>query len=146
MNNHFKSMSLLFSVVLCAAISASALAGPSYICHHYDSTREIEVVYELDGQSVPCKVVYRKAEGEQTLWTAQAEEGYCEDKAAAFAAKQEGWGWQCADNASAEDTAEDEVINADDLSQFETEAETESAEVIPTADQDAESSSELGAE
>jgi len=29
------------------------------------------------------------------LWRASSEVGYCEQKAAEFAEKQRGWGWQC---------------------------------------------------
>ncbi|MFL0809245.1 MAG: hypothetical protein K6L76_02405 [Agarilytica sp.] len=114
--NHFVTKLIaggFFSFLAATVVNAA----PAYICHHYDATREIEVVYEIPGQTVPCKVVYRKPDGEQDLWHAQAQDGYCEQKAAAFAAKQESWGWQCADNTTAESTADD-VINADNFEEF----------------------------
>ena len=74
---------------------AAGVGADAYICRHHEAVREIEVVYDSPGQTVPCRVVYRKAEGERTLWSASAQTGYCEEKAQTFVDKQRGWGWSC---------------------------------------------------
>ena len=83
----------LFLSLLCWSISA--MASEDYVCNHGDAQRMISVVYENDQEPVPCEVQYDKGEGVQTLWNAQAEAGYCENKAAEFIEKQESWGWSC---------------------------------------------------
>ena len=46
--------------------------------------------------AVPCQVNYiREDETTQSLWSAQNDEGYCEQKAVEFAEKQRDWGWDC---------------------------------------------------
>jgi len=77
------------------ALSMNVFAEDVYTCTHYDATRIIEVVYDNPGELVPCEVKYTKASGVQTLWRAESQVGYCEEKAAAFADKQEGLGWSC---------------------------------------------------
>jgi hypothetical protein len=62
--------------------------------------RTIEVVYENPNAKVPCKVDYTKNDGgtagtPEALWTAANLEGYCEEKAAFFADKLKGNGWDC---------------------------------------------------
>ncbi len=98
-----------------AVPSIAFAASPGYLCHHGEQSREILVQYDVPGQSVPCGVLYRKASGEQELWRANDETGYCEARAREFAAKQESWGWQCSelssnspeqDEASTEDASE----------------------------------------
>ncbi|MFL0799388.1 MAG: hypothetical protein K6L80_02975 [Agarilytica sp.] len=90
------SLKLIVSILSITPALAYA-ASPGYICHHGDRSREIVVQYDVDGQSVPCGVLYRKGEGEQELWRANDEAGYCEARAREFAAKQESWGWQCSE-------------------------------------------------
>ena len=67
----------------------------------------MEVLYET-GMTLPCEVHYYKdteAPGEsQVLWSAQAQEGYCEAKTEEFVARLQGWGWSC--GASAEPAPE----------------------------------------
>ncbi len=91
-----KIMQKAFAFVLASVAVAATAADQAFVCRHNDSIREIHVIYENPGQPLPCSVLYRKAEGEQTLWSAQAQVGYCEEKAAAFVAKQQSWGWDCA--------------------------------------------------
>ncbi|MFC3153449.1 hypothetical protein ACFOEK_20580 [Litoribrevibacter euphylliae] len=77
-------------------LSASvAMAGDTYVCVNGDAERKVSVVYTQPGSTVPCEVVYEKASGMQTLWRAENEEGYCEEKAKAFAEKQASWGFEC---------------------------------------------------
>ncbi len=84
------------TAVLLMMASGTALASDSYLCKHGNQTRTISVVYNTPGQMVPCEVLYEKAEGTQSLWNANSQEGYCEAKAEAFVEKQRGWGWECA--------------------------------------------------
>ncbi|GAA3921711.1 hypothetical protein [Litoribacillus peritrichatus] len=77
------------------AVSGAATAGESYVCINGADERKISVVYTEPGSPVPCEVVYEKSSGMTTLWNAQSEEGYCEEKAKAFAEKQATWGYEC---------------------------------------------------
>lgn len=88
-----------------AALTGQALANP-VTCSYGDLTRKITVVYSDPGQPVPCEVIYDKsAEGSiETLWRANNEAGYCEARAAEFADKLAGMGWQC--SADADNDAE----------------------------------------
>ena len=63
-------------------------------CQLGDAVRVIEVVYP-EGAELPCEVHYGKDGQSSVLWRASSEAGYCEQKAAEFAEKQRGWGWQC---------------------------------------------------
>ena len=77
---------------------AVAQATTSYQCSLGELQRRVEILTE-PGVSVPCEVHYYKdteAPGDrQVLWSASAEEGYCERKAQEFVAKLESWGWAC---------------------------------------------------
>ena len=96
---------LLISLVAFAvpALVVAQDAG-KYQCTHGDLVRRVEI-YTEPGVTVPCEVHYFKdteAPGEsQVLWSAQAQEGYCESQTEAFVAKLEGWGWSCAAGAEA---------------------------------------------
>ena len=67
-------------------------------CTNGDLVRRVVIMSE-PGVSVPCEVHYYKeteAPGDdQVLWSASSQEGYCEEQAANFVAKLEGWGWSC---------------------------------------------------
>lgn len=70
-----------------------------YQCSLNGMTRRIEIDYANAGSSVPCSVNYYK-DTEQpnevsTLWHANNVEGYCEERAEAFAQKLNSWGWSC---------------------------------------------------
>ncbi len=86
-----KLITALFAILL----SLSAAADIAYTCTHGAQTRIISVVYETPGQSVPCAVTYTKQGTTKTLWSAQNQLGFCEDKADLFVEKQRGWGWNC---------------------------------------------------
>lgn len=88
------------------SLSSLAMANQVTVCTHDSATREIHVVYEVEGQSVPCRVDYVKSTGTQSLWRAEGVEGYCEEKASTFVAKQESWGWSCESQAASTETAE----------------------------------------
>ncbi len=76
-------------------MASSAIANETYICKHGNQERTISIVYETEGQAVPCKVIYTKDTGTETPWNAENLAGYCEEKAAAFVEKQRAWGWTC---------------------------------------------------
>jgi hypothetical protein len=74
--------------------SASDHSDRTWVCTHNGSTRTIKVVYHDEGPKV-CEVIYEKSSGTQSLWNANNDKTYCEDKAIEFVTKQEGWGWSC---------------------------------------------------
>lgn len=77
-------------------ISPTLLAGEAYVCQRGTLVRHISIDYATEGMAVPCQVNYiREDETTQSLWSAQNDEGYCEQKAAEFAEKQRDWGWDC---------------------------------------------------
>ncbi len=92
-----KISAVIFVSVLTSVFAASSLAGENfyYLCTKDDVKKTIAVVYENKSSNVPCKVRYTKQDKTKTLWHAQSKQGYCEDKAAQFATKQNGKGWHC---------------------------------------------------
>lgn len=103
----------LLTVAIVSALPFSTFAD-SWSCKHDNHERVIEIQRSTDAP-VPCEVVYKKVtEGaaDQVLWNANAEAGYCEDKAAAFVAKQEGWGWTCTQTSTTEAPAADAPADA----------------------------------
>lgn len=105
----------------------------SYICTYGELTRRVVVMSE-PGVSVPCEVQYFKdseAPGEsRVLWSASNQEGYCEARAAEFAAKLENWGWRCSSTADALPAApSDSVVDdSDALEPVQTSTEGEDIE------------------
>lgn len=91
-----KKASLALALSL-AGLSGMAMANDSYsyTCKHNHEQRKIEVLYLKRESKIPCEVRYIKKDSEETLWTANYTEGYCEEKATEFVKKQEGWGWMC---------------------------------------------------
>lgn len=116
-----------YVVAAAAILSISAHADQTYNCQKDGSVREIRVAYDVQGEPVPCSVIYVKDGSEAVLWTAKAETGYCEEKASNFAEKQRGWGWDCSTDASQQD---DSVIDSDELDAEE--AVEESTEEVDT--------------
>ena len=96
-------------VMLLSGIAATAYAD-SWNCSHDDLVREVIIEYPQGG-SLPCDVVYKKqTEGveDQVLWSAENEEGYCEDRARELVARLESSGWVCLETVSQEAGAESE--------------------------------------
>ncbi|WP_430460543.1 hypothetical protein ACQUQU_15170 [Thalassolituus sp. LLYu03] len=104
---------LLASALL--ALIPAANAGIKTTCTHGQETRIIEVVYSGES-TVPCEVQYTKSEGTSVLWSAQNMTGYCEQKAEEFVTRQKDWGWDCATEMSAIDSAESSTDAAADES------------------------------
>ena len=92
----------------------AALANP-VSCELGSLTRSVEVVYSDPGQPVPCEVIYDKSgEGSiETLWRANHEAGYCEDKAAALVGKLEGLGWRCDSGSGQSEEAIPEAMSSE---------------------------------
>jgi hypothetical protein len=114
----------IFAIML-LGVSVNAYAD-SWNCSHDDLVREVMIEYPQGG-SLPCDVVYKKqTEGveDQVLWSAESQEGYCEDKAHELVAKLESWGWVCLETVSEEPETEPE---AEPEPETETETETEAA-------------------
>lgn len=117
-----RSLQILIGTLVLGVASASAQEPSRYVCLNGSIERRIEVIYET-GLLVPCEVHYFKesdADGaSQVLWRAQNEEGYCEARAAEFAEKLRGWGWQCdtatADDGGAADAAADTADDTEAL-------------------------------
>ena len=100
---HFKPRIMQIVVILLSGISATAYAD-SWNCSHDDLVREVIIEYPQGG-SLPCDVVYKKqTEGveDQVLWSAENEEGYCEDRARELVATLESSGWVCLETVSQE--------------------------------------------
>ena len=134
MNNKF----LLVSLALLSPGLVFAQAVTSYECTFDGMQRRIVILTE-PGVTVPCQVQYYKdteLPGEvQTLWNAETDASYCDSKAAEFAAKLEGWGWNCAAGGQA-DTApvhEDEVAS-DPEPETEADTATDDTEALEPAD------------
>jgi len=93
-----KGNQLVVLVALMVPTIVFAQDTGKFQCTHGDLSRRVEI-YTEPGVTVPCEVHYYKdteAPGEtQVLWSAQALEGYCAQKADEFVAKLQGWGWNC---------------------------------------------------
>ena len=101
-------MQLLRRSTQIIAISALSVTFNAYAdswnCSSSDLVREVVIEYPQGG-SVPCNVVYKKqTEGveDQVLWSAENQEGYCEEKAGELVANLESWGWVCLETVSSE--------------------------------------------
>ena len=75
-----------------------------YTCLHDNSERVIRVFNDTT-TDLACEVTYEKSSGTQTLWSANFDKEYCARKAAEFAVKQVGWGWNCVDKDGVEVSA-----------------------------------------
>ena len=91
-----KKLTALCFVISLGLLAGNAVADETYTCTHGDQERIITIVYQDQAAKVPCEVQYQKGDVTETLWRAQNEAGYCEEKVAAFLEKQRGWGWDCA--------------------------------------------------
>lgn len=136
---NLRTAPMFAAMLLGVSVNANA---DSWSCSHDDLVREVTVVYPQGG-SLPCDVVYRKqTEGveDQAPWSAENEEGYCEEKARELVARLESWGWVCLETVSTETAAESEPASAE-----ETAAESDPASADQTA-ADSDPAAESGAE
>lgn len=90
-----KRLTTLCLVISLILFATTAIADETYTCTNGPEERTIRVVYQDQETKVPCEVQYQKDGATETLWSAQNEVDYCEEKAKAFVEKQRGWGWNC---------------------------------------------------
>ena len=112
-----------------------------FACTDGVETRLITVVYEVQGQTVPCRVDYDKAGNVKTLWSAKNTVGYCEEKANIFLEQQRNWGFSCehnevkaSDASSASDVSSKSKANADQSMAQPTSAQPAQAQAEPQAE------------
>jgi len=87
-------------IILAATLMTVAQVSFASECKQGKSVRKVDIVYEAEGKKAPCSVKYTKEDGsEKTLYTAKAEEGYCEKKSAEFMDKMKASGWVCESDA-----------------------------------------------
>ena len=101
-------LTILFLVISVGLLAGTAVADETYICTHGTQERIITIIYQDQEAKIPCEVQYQKEGVTETLWSAQGQVGYCEEKAQAFVEKQRGWGWSC--EAAGEAMAEDGMM------------------------------------
>ena len=124
--------------------SVPLIADIEYICRHELSVRAVKV-FNNPPSGKACEVVYEKASGTKTLWTANMDKEFCARKAADFVQKQVGWGWDCTDKdgvavtlpepapAEPEKPAAVDAIDKEDVENVEPEVSEASEETVETA-------------
>ena len=103
---HLINRTFQFLTITLFAAPISAYAD-SWSCSRGNDVREIHIE-RATSSPVPCIVVYKKpTEGveDQTLWSANNNEGYCEEKAQGLAAKLDSAGWVCTETIRDEGSA-----------------------------------------
>ena len=70
-------------------------ADETITCTDGQQERVISIIYQNQDAKVPCDVKYTKNGQTETLWHADIEFGYCEEKAEEFIQKHIEWGWRC---------------------------------------------------
>ena len=90
-----KGLTTLCIVASLSLLATTAIADGTYTCTNGPQERVISVVYQDQEAKALCEVKYQKDGVTETLWSAQDEVGYCEEKAKAFVEKQRSWGWSC---------------------------------------------------
>jgi hypothetical protein len=83
----------LFAALLMLATTVAA--DETYTCTYGTDERVVSVVYQDQEAKVPCEVRYQKEGVTETLWSAQKEISYCEEKAKVFVEKLRVFGWKC---------------------------------------------------
>ena len=87
---------ILRTIAFVFILGASNLyADQTNICTDGQQERVISIVYQDQATKVPCDVEYTSSGQTKTLWHADNEAGYCEEKAEEFIQKQIEWGWRC---------------------------------------------------
>jgi len=83
----FRLMS--FGILLAAFTATGLKAATTTVCKKGTIERKIEIKFADGEKKLPCEVKYFKEgdEAGKTLWTAQNDAGYCEQKAKEFADK-----------------------------------------------------------
>ncbi len=93
-NRFYTSWILLLATHM---IPADGFAN-SWTCHNAQLTRNVVIYYPNEPAVLPCKVYYTKPNENvmpRTLWKAEHDETYCQQKAVEFIQSLESKGWQC---------------------------------------------------
>ena len=101
---------LIIAVGGLMVLGGELATAKSVTCTMASLERTVELRYETPGDAVPCEVRYAKpseGNGEQVLWRAEREAGYCEARFGEFVDKLTGFGWSC--SVPAADAADDRV-------------------------------------
>ena len=80
------------------ALGGEMAVANSVTCTMASLERTVELRYQNPGDAVPCEVRYAKpteGSGEQVLWRAENQAGYCEARFDEFLDKLRGFGWSC---------------------------------------------------
>ena len=104
------SRKLVPVVAVLVALGAEFALAKTVACTMASMERTVELRYDNPGEAVPCEIRYAKPTegvGEEVLWRAENEAGYCEARFQAFVDKLRGFGWSCgaADDAGDQSTA-----------------------------------------
>lgn len=94
---------LIVAVAGLVALGCEVALAKSVTCTMASLERTVELQYQNPGDAVPCEVRYAKPTegmGEEVLWRAEHEAGYCEARFDEFVDKLRGFGWSCSEVAS----------------------------------------------
>ncbi len=94
---------IILAACLTSPLFAVETTSTMVECSKSSVVRKIEVTRTNNGTSESCEVIYHKpSEGAQsnTIWSADLQKGYCDEKAAGFVQKQESWGFACTGQAN----------------------------------------------
>ena len=78
-------------------VAGNVYADEIIICTNGPQERVISITYQDQDAKVPCNVEYTKNGQTETLWHAENEYGYCDEKAEEFIQKLNELGWLCGD-------------------------------------------------
>ena len=134
---------LIIAVGGLVVLGGELAVAESVNCTMASLERTVELRYATPGDSLPCEVRYGKPTegvGEQVLWRAEREAGYCEARFAEFVDKLRGFGWSCSE-ATADPTQD---WTDDDAPEPEPEAPEEAADEPVSDTEDSDEASESG--
>ena len=77
--------------------ASNVYADEIIVCTNGQQERMVSIIYQDQDAKVPCDVEYTKNGQTETLWHAENEYGYCQEKAEEFIQKLNELGWQCGD-------------------------------------------------
>jgi hypothetical protein len=82
-----------------SAVAATKASSNLAICNSGSVERQVALVYTAENSKLPCKVTYTKKTEEpgkvEDLWSAEHQEGFCEEKMNSLVSKLEGMGFSC---------------------------------------------------
>ena len=93
-------------VAVVVALGGQVASAKTVTCSMASFERTVELRYDNPGEAVPCEIRYAKPDegvGEEVLWRAENEAGYCEARFQAFVDKLRGFGWSCGTGVDAGD-------------------------------------------